>query len=154
MINYKVAKFIHEEVERQGFRVGTAIHTQRCIWMADAWEFGESMRAISGSIITSDIVTIGHYVEPEINARGFRKVGVCVGDWTAPHQDAVPRLIEAWCEAVNDGRFTPDEAYKEFELIHPFADGNGRTGKIIHNMLGNTMDEPVLVQDFFGCGVP
>lgn len=38
--------------------------------------------------------------------------------------------------------------------IHPFYDGNGRTGKILHNWLLGTLDDPVLVYDYFGGGNP
>lgn len=36
----------------------------------------------------------------------------------------------------------------------PFADGNGRTGKILHNWLLGTLNDPVLVTDYFGGGNP
>ena len=49
---------------------------------------------------------------------------------------------------------TADEFYLEFEMIHPFGDGNGRTGKVLHNWLLGTLDKPVLVTDYFGGGNP
>jgi len=47
-----------------------------------------------------------------------------------------------------------DEWYLAYEWIHPFRDGNGRTGKILHNWLNGTLDDPVLVPDYFGGGNP
>lgn len=49
---------------------------------------------------------------------------------------------------------TADDWYLAYEAIHPFADGNGRTGKILHNWLKETLDDPVLVHDYFGGGNP
>jgi fido (protein-threonine AMPylation protein) len=43
------------------------------------------------------------------------------------------------------------EAYKEFEFIHPFEDGNGRTGKIILNWINGTLLDPIFPpNDIFG----
>jgi len=47
-----------------------------------------------------------------------------------------------------------DEWYLAYEWIHPFRDGNGRTGKILHNWLNGTLFDPVLVPDYFGGGNP
>jgi fido (protein-threonine AMPylation protein) len=45
---------------------------------------------------------------------------------------------------------TPDEAYLEFEEIHPFVDGNGRAGKIIFNWLADSLGDPKMPPNFWG----
>lgn len=49
---------------------------------------------------------------------------------------------------------TADDWYVAFEAVHPFGDGNGRSGKTLHNWLLGTLSEPVLVADYFGGGNP
>ena len=59
--------------------------------------------------------------------------------------------VEAFKDQAEDIS-TVDEWYLAYEWIHPFRDGNGRSGKILHNWLGGTLDDPVLVPDYFGHG--
>lgn len=45
---------------------------------------------------------------------------------------------------------TAAEFTKEFLVIHPFADGNGRTAAIIYNLIKGTLANPEPLPDFFG----
>ncbi len=153
-LNYPIAQFISAEVTRQG-HVVPVDHILRCMWMGQAWQRALDIENESGSpagINATVIMQLGHLVE-RCNA-GWRWGDVRVGNWHAPTADMIDRLMKHWGEAVRGGHFTPDEAYKAFEEIHPFLDGNGRVGKIIHNWMNGTLLNPVLVQDFFGHGVP
>jgi fido (protein-threonine AMPylation protein) len=47
-----------------------------------------------------------------------------------------------------------DIFYFEFEQIHPFKDGNGRTGKILYNYLCGTLDDPIMPPNFWGGNNP
>jgi hypothetical protein len=49
---------------------------------------------------------------------------------------------------------TVDDWYVAFEAVHPFSDGNGRSGKVLHNSLSGTLEDPVLVSDYFKGGNP
>jgi len=151
MINHKIAKFIHDEVTRQG-HVEYVDRTMRCIWMGQAWRYAQRKNDADLPITKPVIIKLGKLVEPIWNADGFRCIGVGVGGWEAPDPEEVRGLLDSWLKRLPG--LVADEAYREYELIHPFRDGNGRTGKIIHNWLLNKLDEPVLVQDFFGHGVP
>lgn len=48
----------------------------------------------------------------------------------------------------------PACAYFAFEHIHPFADGNGRTGKVIYNWLRESLDVPTFPPAFWSIGNP
>lgn len=153
-LNEKIIEFIAAEVHRQGYLGGTDEHLERCCYMGSAWmkamEWSGDMQCYP---IPSQVEWLGRLVEPVTNQRGFREYGVTVGDHIPPPAREVPRLV---AQLVDLGwpELTPDQWYLEFERIHPFADGNGRVGKILHNWLSGTLEDPVLVQDFFGGGKP
>jgi len=57
--------------------------------------------------------------------------------YTPPAANEIPRLIGNWEKYVNEGKGPSDPliraiiAHYQFEAIHPFRDGNGRTGRIL-----------------------
>ncbi|MBI3046429.1 MAG: Fic family protein [Candidatus Harrisonbacteria bacterium] len=87
----------------------------------------------------------------------YRDIGVTVGGRTCPHYFQVPNLmkslalqIQEWqkCwkrfpEMLNFANLA--DFHYEFEMIHPFADGNGRTGRAIVFYLMLYMDREPFV---------
>jgi Fic family protein len=67
----------------------------------------------------------------------YRSIGVRVGVYTPPHPDDVSGLMSEllawWNEASADLSpvITSGIVHYRFEAIHPFADGNGRTGRAL-----------------------
>lgn len=64
----------------------------------------------------------------------------CGADFVPPPPEHVDALLVDLCEAVNDDRLPPlvqaALVHAQFETIHPFADGNGRTGRaLVHVVL-------------------
>lgn len=64
----------------------------------------------------------------------------CSADFVPPPPEDVDDLLSDLCEAINDDRLPPlvqaAVVHAQFETIHPFDDGNGRTGRaLIHVVL-------------------
>ena len=98
-------------------------------------------------------------VHPEIAGRwredqvwvGGTSVGPHEADFVAPHHDHLPELIKDLVAFVQRTDLPllaqVAVAHAQFETIHPFADGNGRTGRaLIHAMLrGHRLTQNVTV---------
>ena len=74
---------------------------------------------------------------------GGSAVGPHSADFVPPHADRVPGLIDdlvAFCDRVDVPPLVQVAvAHAQFETIHPFTDGNGRTGRaIVQSMLKGT----------------
>ena len=150
-INTKaILEFICGEVERQGFDLATKDGFRRVMWMANAWDY--ALILPSDPFCETHLLEVASRVEETKNKYGYRKVGVRVGAHIAPPAKDVPHLVERLF-TVRD-MLSADKFYLEFQHIHPFVDGNGRTGKILHNWLLGTLADPILIKDYFGGGNP
>lgn len=59
----------------------------------------------------------------------YRHIQVWVGGYQPPNAMRVPELMQTWCRDYYDK--TPKQSHIDFEKIHPFVDGNGRTGRML-----------------------
>ena len=153
--NWKnIKQFCAEEVARQYGTTDEAFVEKPTAWMIAAWSFAiEEFE--SGSLLSSDLITrFGYFIEPNKNYGGFRCCPVMVGIAKPPDWRHVHRLMSQLFTLDNLNEMTPEEIYLEFEKIHPFRDGNGRTGKIIYNWCLNSLDDPQMPPNFFGCSNP
>ena len=79
----------------------------------------------------------------------YRTINVIVGEHTPPNHLRVPSLMEDFFQSLQTDHLHPVPkaawAHMAFEIIHPFADGNGRTGRAIINHI---LDSPVPVSRF------
>ncbi|NQX12701.1 Fic family protein [Microbacteriaceae bacterium VKM Ac-2855] len=99
-------------------------------------------------VTTADIEALQHVIEPALEP-GLRQAQNWVGgpgwsplraDFVPPPETEVRRLVDDLAGFVTETSGNPIVraaiAHAQFETIHPFADGNGRTGRaLIHTVL-------------------
>lgn len=75
------------------------------------------------------------HTRPDIITPGqYRTVGVRVGRWLPPPHQEVPQRMQQfheWLSGEPDPLMRAVWGHRYFESIHPFADGNGRTGRML-----------------------
>ena len=136
----KLIDYIQEEVERQGHCTQRTDGLWRVVWMLDAWRYAQ-LADNDGEFFLQTVEELGRMIEPSKNANGIRQCQVFIGGHRPPEPKELRRLLARWWENLD--KMEPLEAYKEFEMIHPFVDGNGRTGKIILNWKNGTLHDPI-----------
>jgi len=102
-----------------------------------AWEYLNEQTDLShGDIMKVQKIITLNQKELKPNQRGYYRgmagndVEVSVGGRHAPSYVMVEDLMRGWLEDMN--QMSPLIAHIRFESIHPFVDGNGRTGRMIY----------------------
>lgn len=75
-----------------------------------------------------------NHPDPRIRPGQYRNCAVRVGNWLPPRHEAVPGLMDefiAWMKQEPDPLMRAIWGHRYFETIHPFADGNGRVGRLL-----------------------
>lgn len=149
-MNLLIIRYVAEEVERQG-RGAIQVFN-----MCDAWDYALRTAKWQRHPTIEDVNVLGHLIEPNRNpdVDAFRTVPVYVGESRGIDSHLIiPQLVKL-LDAVKAGGIGPDLAYKEFEIIHPFRDGNGRTGKVLFNWWRGSLDNPAMPTNWFGVRNP
>ena len=91
----------------------------------------------------------------------YRQVNISKGDFTFAMANRVPQLMGQFAQEQLE-KYTPcsgfdrqtvakalSEVHVEFELIHPFREGNGRVGRILVTLMALQAGLPLLNYDLF-----
>lgn len=77
----------------------------------------------------------------------IRDCSVYIGGHAAMNSEKIPAALEQWCAEMNgDGDEEKSKRlHVEYEKIHPFVDGNGRTGRMFMNWFRLRNNMPLLI---------
>ena len=121
--------------------------------LSDGWELNESTALDIHRILTRNIP----FFEDGGNSGAYRRVDCYIGYETCPFPYQIQNLMKLWFEKtkelmnlVYDNNLSAKDcafiSHHIFEVIHPFIDGNGRTGRLLINkVLYDLGEEPIII---------
>ena len=109
-----------------------------------AWKFAKKANTIDLPLVLGIHERLMKRLNSEI-AGNLRDYSVMVGGSVCLDHAKVKKELLKWCKKSFETEEDIKKLHIKFEKIHPFGDGNGRTGRILMNMQRLLIDLPVLV---------
>lgn len=130
----EVTRFLYESNLMEGEKSTKALEDSVVAWhYANANRLGE----INSNYVKKIHFFLMRKLNPKIAGR-FRTSYCMVGKkHDTAHPEDIDELMKGWCEEFNEIKDLEDKIKEEhikFMKIHPFMDGNGRTGRILINI--------------------
>ena len=110
----------------------------------DELEFLQESNAIEGEYSDEAQEDQMRRLEPRI-AGACRTCDVYVGGKKCMNPKRIANELWKWCKYVPNNEEDVKELHVRFEKIHPFEDGNGRTGRILMNWQRLKLGMPILI---------
>lgn len=111
------------------------VHDQDSLQQAVyAWEYlmAQKVLDVHAVLKTHKILMLHQELQPDEKGY-FRKVPVYVGRRECMPWALIPQAIENWCNLAAADGMDPRHLHVMYEKVHPFVDGNGRTGRMFMN---------------------
>jgi Fic family protein len=114
-----------------------------------AWTYLKKQKVLTTSVVLKTHKLLMLHSDLRPNEKGyFRIVRVYVGGREGAPWREVPELMRKWTfEGLRSlPEIDPKFLHVEYEKIHPFVDGNGRTGRMFMNwQLVKKLKKPLLI---------
>lgn len=96
-------------------------------------EMIEYERFMALPIVTGkDVVDFVKVYQPDAKLRYASGLNVYVGNYCPPPGgSAILYQFESIIQNINSGEYTPYRVHQDYEHLHPFTDGNGRSGHML-----------------------
>lgn len=104
-----------------------------------AWQFVKKQDKLSVDVILEAhrLLMKSRTTIADVYKGKFRNGDVWIGGHKARPHYTISNFLDSWLLTMNDCSHKPEEKCKQlhvaYEAIHPFFDGNGRTGRIFYN---------------------
>lgn len=141
-VSFSVIKWAAREVQRQMDGPEMVPH------LISAYDWARNNPVGMVTINVDWVDRVGRMVHPFTNRGGFRHTEVyfASGGYAVPAHEVHEQL---WRLCEYGDELSLDEWVHRFLVIHPFADGNGRTAAVIYNVLGESLvDDPVPLPEY------